>query len=569
MNRVKKTLLLCLVAVLSDVCLSAAMASPRYTGRLGVEAADDAFVDIVKQNYRWEKPDSQGSWTKLLPGDVDKQGWPKSDCRWVMDSRPCAEWAGQIDDPEAYRVDRSGTYKGSFLGEARLVQVDGPFSILHQKYDAAVNRTLFDLVISKPGPNHGLVVLDFRDTQRSSTSLTNTGISDFRLIRPGYPADTTQVFTKEYLACLTHAAFSTIRFMAVLGINGNIEWGKDHTRTQSWNNRKLPTDASVENIEPLNKKDGWPWEYTIQLCNQADMDMWINIPVSVDDDYIRNLATLIKATLKPNLNVYLEHGNEMWNFGFLQYSWNKARAKEEVQEGNSQYNYDQTNNEEIWAQRRHAQKVKNIIDIFASVFGKESVNHRIRGVLAGTTPDPNGFFIVGRLPGMLDYLQAIDGDPGDYIYAISMAAYYGGNGASGEVGTADYTVDQVLGNMRVAIDHARSDRVAMVALARRFALPGGFVAYESGPDIGGGSTVNSANRIRAIRDPRQAMLYQHNFADCFWDLGGNLAMQFTLSGAYSRYGAWGLTDDLSKPDRNSLFPEVRQLIGGERTAAVK
>jgi hypothetical protein len=357
--------------------------------------------------------------------------------------------------------------------------------------------------------------------------------------------------------------------MAVLGINGNIEWGKDHTRTQSWNNRKLPTDASVENIEPLNKKDGWPWEYTIQLCNQADMDMWINIPVSVDDDYIRNLATLIKATLKPNLNVYLEHGNEMWNFGFLQYSWNKARAKEEVQEGNSQYNYDQTNNEEIWAQRRHAQKVKNIIDIFASVFGKESVNHRIRGVLAGTTPDPNGFFIVGRLPGMLDYLQAIDGDPGDYIYAISMAAYYGGNGASGEVGTADYTVDQVLGNMRVAIDHARSDRVAMVALARRFALPGGFVAYESGPDIGGGSTVNSANRIRAIRDPRQAMLYQHNFADCFWDLGGNLAMQFTLSGAYSRYGAWGLTDDLSKPDRNSLFPEVRQLIGGERTAAVK
>jgi hypothetical protein len=81
--------------------------------------------------------------------------------------------------------------------------------------------------------------------------------------------------------------------------------------------------------------------------------------------------------------------------------------------------------------------------------------------------------------------------------------------------------------------------------------------------------VNRANRIRAIRDPRQAMLYQHNFADCFWDLGGNLAMQFTLSGAYSRYGAWGLTDDLSKPDRNSLFPEVRQLIGGERTAAVK
>ena len=87
--------------------------------------------------------------------------------------------------------------------------------------------------------------------------------------------------------------------------------GPDHTRTQSWSNRKLPTDAAVEAIEPLNKKDGWPWEYAIQLCNQADMDMWINIPVSVDDDYIRNLAALIKATLKPNLNIYLEHSNEV------------------------------------------------------------------------------------------------------------------------------------------------------------------------------------------------------------------------------------------------------------------
>ena len=76
--------------------------------------------------------------------------------------------------------------------------------------------------------------------------------------------------------------------------------------------------------------------------------------------------------------------------------------------------------------------------------------------------------------------------------------------------------------------------------------------------------MNIANRIRAIRAPRQGYLYKLNLADCFWDLGGNLAMQFTLSGGYSRYGAWGLTDDVYKPDRNALFPEVRQLIGGKK-----
>jgi hypothetical protein len=554
----------CLVAALLASCHSASMAAPPFPGRLGVEASADAFIDVVKQNDRWEKSDGHGGWTKLMREDVDEQGWAKIDCRWVMDARPCAEWAGEIDDPDKYRVDRSGTYKGSFLGEARLVPAEGPFSINNQVYDATANRTTFDLVIPKPADNHGLVILEFKDTRRSATNPTNSGIRGFKLPRPGYPAGTSQVFTADYLACLKRAAFSTIRFMGVLGINGNVEWGKDHTRTQSWSNRKLPTDAAVEPIAPLNKKDGWPWEYVIELCNQANMDMWINIPVSVDDDYIRSLAALIKATLKPNLHIYIEHSNESWNFGFLQYSWNKARAKEEVQNGNVQYNFDHANNEEIWGQRRHAQKVKDAVDIFAGAFGREEVNRRIRGVLAGVTPDPTGFFIGGRLAGMLEYLKAVDGDPKHYIYAISMPAYYGGKGAAGEAGTENYSVGQLISNMQKGIDNTKADRMAMVALAKQYDLPGGFCAYESGPDIGGGSRVNIANRIRAIRDPRQGDLYKRNFADCFWDLGGNLAMQFTLAGPYSRYGAWGLTDDVSKPDRNALFQEVCQLIGGER-----
>lgn len=57
------------------------------------------------------------------------------------------------------------------------------------------------------------------------------------LVRGGYPPDTRQVFTNEYLTCLRSAAFSTIRFMAVTNTNGNVEWGKDHTRPQTWNHR--------------------------------------------------------------------------------------------------------------------------------------------------------------------------------------------------------------------------------------------------------------------------------------------------------------------------------------------
>ena len=551
------------IALVAAVPLRSPAAAP-YAGRLGVEATADAFVDIVKQNYRWDKPDAKAGWTKLLPADVDAHGWPQTDCRWILDQRPCAEWAGQIDDPDAYRVDRSGTWHGSFTGQARVAPAGGEFTLRHQTYDPAANRTTFELVMPKPDINHGLVELEFRDTRRSPAQPANSGISDFQLLRPGYPAGTQQLFTTEYLDCLRSAAFSTIRFMGVLDINGNIEWGPAHTRTQSWDHRKLPADASVEAMDTLNKKDGWPWEYPIELCNEANMDLWINIPMSVDDDYIRQLAGLIKARLKPTLNIYIEHSNEVWNFGFLQYSWNKARAKEEVQAGSAHYDYDHTNNEEVWGQRRHAQKVRDAVAIFAEVFGPSEVNHRIRGVLAGVTPDPEGFFIGGRLPGMLAYLQAVDGEPSNYIYAISMAAYYGGKGANGEAGTGDDTIDQLLTNLQTGIDHTKADRQAMATLARQYHLPGGFCAYESGPDIGGGSAVNIANRIRAIRDPRQGALFKRNLADAFWDVGGNLAMQFTLASPYSRYGAWGLTDDIAQPDRNALFQAARDLIGEKK-----
>ena len=34
--------------------------------------------------------------------------------------------------------------------------------------------------------------------------------------------------------------------------------------------------------------------------------------------------------LKPQLRVYLEHSNEVWNFGFPQYTYNKLAAIDET-----------------------------------------------------------------------------------------------------------------------------------------------------------------------------------------------------------------------------------------------
>ncbi len=542
--------------ILSFIQLSGVFAQ-EYCGKLGVEAAGDAFVDVVRQSYRWT--DAEGK--PLTTEEVDEQGWPQVDCRWIIDFRPVAEWAGSIDDPEAYRIDRSGTYLGSFQGAAELIVSGGTFSIANRKYDSRSNITTFELIIPKPGPQHGLVVLGFKNTRRTPAAAANSGIRDFRLLHPGYARDGTKLFTDAYLACLKSADFSTIRFMGVLDTNGNVEWGKDHTRNQTWNHRKLPGDAAVTRMDSINKKDGWPWEYVIELCNQAGMDPWINIPVSADDDYILQLAKLFRERLNPARAIYIEHSNEMWNWGFKQYSWNKARAAEEVKDGSVQYDYDHTDNPELLGQRRHAQRVKDSVAIFASVFGKEEINRRLRGVLSGHSADPNGYFMCGRLTGMLEYLRATGSDPKKWIYAISIPLYYGGPLASGKKGSESATVDEILESMRQSVIDQKAQRLAVVHLAEEYGLPGGFCSYEGGPGIGVGNQVNLANRIQAVRDQRQRDIYKLNFAEGFWDLGGNLAMQFTLAGPYTRYGTWGLTDDISNPDRNSLFQAVRELIG--------
>ena len=62
-------------------------------------------------------------------------------------------------------------------------------------------------------------------------------------------------------------------------------------------------------------------------------------------------------------------------------------------------------------------------------------------------------------------------------------------------------------------------------------------------------------------------VFKYNINDGFFQLGANLAIQFTLTSAYSRYGCWGLTDDITFPDRNSKFQAARELILDSRVTS--
>ena len=158
----------------------------------------------------------------------------------------------------------------------------------------------------------------------------NDHIREINIVKPGFENNfKTKVFDPEYINTLKW--YSTLRFM---------NWESTNWITESydanWKTRRLTSS---------NSQSKWvSYEHMIELANQVNADMWLALPVSMDykcesevtsfanlaeqnciktwnDEYVRNLAKLIKEKLNPNLNVYVEFWNELWNSWFLPTHW--------------------------------------------------------------------------------------------------------------------------------------------------------------------------------------------------------------------------------------------------------
>ena len=84
----------------------------------------------------------------------------------------------------------------------------------------------------------------------------------------------------------------------------------NNSTLSNWSNRVSPTAFITDG------SGGVPYEDMIELCNEAQKDMWINVPALATPAFVQNLAQLIDADLDPNLNVYVEYSNETWNTAF-------------------------------------------------------------------------------------------------------------------------------------------------------------------------------------------------------------------------------------------------------------
>lgn len=464
----------------------------------------NVFVDTMKQATLY-------SLNRSTPGNyvaptTDANGWPTEDFMAVVGS-------GGANTAHIY----NGIYKVSLTGQATITATGGTVSNL--LYNAATNTTTADVTLNASESSSWNFVINF--------SNTNGQAKNVQVMRPGYLPGTSQVFSTQFQNQIQQ--FQTIRFMDFEQTNNN--------QVVNWSDRAQVTDA----VQSSSK--GVAWEYVIQLANTTNKDVWINIPVNATDDYVKQLATLIKAQLNPNLHVYVEYSNELWNGAFSQTQVNLNAAIAEVNAGgNLKLPGDtQANNQWDWAARRVAERSVQISNIFASVFGQSAMNNTVRVVL------PGQFANLYWTQTGLNYIEANYGSPSNYLYGIASAPYFYVTND-----TAGLTETQIMAQLQASAQQDEASFSQWTGLATYYNLKA--VAYEGGPDTSGAN--NIAAKAAAQSDPAMETLVSQ-FMTSWYAAGGSLFnWYYAGAGSWtSQYGAWAMTNDptnLNTPKYNGI-----------------
>gem|GEM_PF-6045227 len=531
----------------------------------------EAFVDLFMYSRPFRALDSND----LVP--LDGNGWPTTDVRAILfDSRPTPQ-VPPFDDPDAANrlPDISGTYHLSFKGQADIAPNTGSstsWTIANKHYNSVTNTTTADFVIP---PFTGdyldfLVVINFSNTKRTANAAVNTGISEIKLLKPGY--DATQTFTNEFLNSLK--PFSTIRFyewnlgLGYLSYCGSAVVNKAcEPYLIDWADRRSPTTTQYK-FEKDNAQsqvaweDSVAWEYIVELANLTGKDPWINIPPQASDDYIAGLAAFLHTNLNPGIRIYLEYSNEVWGGLASPRAHNRDAACMEVTgqlcyAGSStrlasNLNVPEHFEPDIWSNRLYARKTWEIADIFLNEFGAGSLNTVIRPILGGQHVVPT------RFNNSLIWLKDNYGDPSNYLYGLATGIYMKcPAGAVNKDDPAQY-------DACFRSDYA-SKSVSVISQVRAVAdnYKLAYVAYEGGTSNGGGTTANIDARIAAERLPSMTNLIK-DFLNTWSKGGGELFMYYNLYAQPSRYGSWGLIEDLNKVET----PKTRAILELGADAAV-
>ncbi|MDB5915005.1 MAG: Cellulose-binding domain protein [Ramlibacter sp.] len=504
---------------------------------VNLEALDDwarlqPFADLMKTSRPWGTADAP--WDEKAV--VDAQGWPTGDASVVAVLRTFD--AG--DENSAYRYLKPGVYALSFLGKARVTLTSSQdVEVRNYLHDPATNRSTADVVVGAAATQ---IMLGFRET--------SGGVRDVSLLRPGYTA--AQTFTDEFRQAV--APFGVLRLMDYLASNS--------TRLRSWQERTTPASATQAG------RNGGSYEYAIQMANELGKDLWINVPVLADDEYVRSLAQMLKRDLSPQRTVYLEYSNELWNTQFPQTADNRNAAVAEAIAGDktltggtlcTQATFDAATGgpcNAYWAGYfRVGKRLVRISQIFGEVFGPEAINTRVRPVYAAQWASS------AIAEQVLKNIATYRGKPSSLLYAVAGAPYV--NLPQEMITATTSTPDQIHAALQTSLDtdyapyftvgafvagsYVRGTaynggdftRATQKAIADYYGIKS--FAYEGGPDLGQSDASALAKRAANL-DPRMGNIVTSQLAQ-WYGCGNDLFVYFNLTSAWNKFGHWGLTND--------------------------
>ena len=266
--------------------------------------------------------------------------------------------------------------------------------------------------------------------------------------------------------------FSTLRFMDWTDTNRSslVEW--DHRR-------------SVSHARQRGEDRGIAYEYLIELANSTGKNVWLNMPHQASDDFITQYATLIRDSLDPELKIYIEYSNEVWNGQFDAFQW----ITEQLPDGDNARRWEVT-----------AQEMKRDFEIWSSVFAGQE--ERISRVASGFTEVPQVTEeILGHLDGAFDAIAI-----GSYVFLTDEQ-----RSAFDASTTADEILDAAMNNLSTNTLERVEDHVALAQQhSQQLGREIDVVIYEGGQLLVPGPTnpPYAQAMFDAQRSPRMYELYE-------------------------------------------------------------
>ncbi|MBD2089495.1 cellulose-binding protein [Microcoleus sp. FACHB-1515] len=483
------------------------------------------FLDAFKSARRWipqcvnGDPGCDNGWDtqEFDRIDLDEHNWVRS--------LPAAD-----DEPMFTRV---GTLlfreiEGHYPGGQYVVLYDGEGAIEYRfdaQKDEARSRPGRDIINVTPSNEGIYLIITATDPNRTGNYIRNLHVVPIE-------AETifaSEIFNPVFLERIDR--FQAIRFMDWMSTNNSTQ--------QEWRDRPKVEDATYA-------MKGAPVEIMIALANRIHADPWFTLPIQATDEYMREFAQIVKDQLDPDLRVYVELSNEVWNWQFSQAHYALEQGKARWGEHGDAYMQ--------WYGMRSAQ----MAELWKQVFGDQ--RDRLRSIIGTQTVwrgleeaalDCPLWVAEGHAP----CHESVD------LYAI--AGYFSGNLTQAEnQAAAEALLNEPDGGFEKAFmqleqggiipAHSYNDSLAGVfdlfayhldvAKQRNLEL----VVYEGGQHLVSADNEKLTNFFIALNgDRRMGELYSQLLQG--WKAsGGTLFMNFSDFGRRSRWGSWGVLEHVEQ-----------------------